>query len=150
MTRAGLRPHCARETLTPPENIESCSSGAEGFLLKSSSPVVIIAAVRAVMAVMAGDAVLSPRSTRQVLDHYSAGADHRAVEEARAALAGLTERERDVVVAVGQGLSNAEVASRLYVSVATVKAHLATVQAKLGVRNRVQVAVRAERAGLLR
>ena len=147
MTRAGLRPHCARETLTPPENIESCSSGAEKFLLKSSSPAEIIAAVRAVMA---GDAVLSPRSTRQVLDHYSAGADHRAVEEARAALAGLTERERDVVVAVGQGLSNAEVASRLYVSVATVKAHLATVQAKLGVRNRVQVAVRAERAGLLR
>ncbi|QDB78537.1 response regulator transcription factor [Georgenia wutianyii] len=127
--------------------LRSLDAGAEGFLLKSSSPTEIIAAVRAVMA---GDAVLSPRSTRQVLDHYRDDGDRRAVEAAQAALAGLTDRERDVVVAVGQGLSNAEVASRLYVSVATVKAHLATIQTKLGVRNRVQVAVRAERAGLLR
>ncbi|HLT85616.1 MAG TPA: response regulator transcription factor [Phototrophicaceae bacterium] len=127
--------------------LRSLEAGAEGFLLKSSSPAEILAAVRAVMA---GDAVLSPRSTRQVLDHYGADEDRRALEEARAGMAALTDRERAVAVAVAEGLSNAEAAERLYVSAATVKAHLATIQTKLGVRNRVQVAVQAERAGLLR
>ena len=127
--------------------LRSLDAGAEGFLLKSSSPAEIIAAVRAVVA---GDAVLSPRSTRQVLDHYGRDENRRAREEAQAALAVLTEREREIAVAVAEGLSNAEVAERLYVSPATVKAHLATIQTKLGVRNRVQVAVHAERAGLLR
>jgi len=127
--------------------LRSLDAGAEGFLLKSSSPAEIIAAVRAVVA---GDAVLSPRSTRQVLDHYGRDENRRAREEAQTALAVLTEREREIAVAVAEGLSNAEVAERLYVSPATVKAHLATIQTKLGVRNRVQVAVHAERAGLLR
>ena len=127
--------------------LRSLDAGAEGFLLKSSSPAEIIAAVRAVVA---GDAVLSPRSTRQVLDHYGRDENRRAREEAQTALAALTEREREIAVAVAEGLSNAEVAERLYVSPATVKAHLATIQTKLGVRNRVQVAVHAERAGLLR
>ncbi|WP_454086255.1 response regulator [Georgenia sp. Marseille-Q6866] len=127
--------------------LRSLEAGAEGFLLKSSSPAEIIGAVKAVVA---GDAVLSPRSTRQVLDHYTRGGDGHARQQAQAAMAALTERERDVAVAVGQGLSNAEVAAQLFVSAATVKAHLATIQTKLGVRNRVQVAVHAERAGLLR
>lgn len=127
--------------------LRSLEAGAEGFLLKSSSPAEIIGAVKAVVA---GDAVLSPRSTRQVLDHLARGGDGRAREEALAAMAVLTERERDVAVAVGHGLSNAEVAERLYVSAGTVKTHLTAIQTKLGVRNRVQVAVHAERAGLLR
>ncbi|WP_413450943.1 response regulator transcription factor [Georgenia phoenicis] len=126
--------------------LRSLEAGAEGFLLKSSSPAEIIGAVKAVVA---GDAVLSPRSTRQVLDHFTKRGDGRARQQAQEAVAALTERERDVAVAVGHGLSNAEVAAQLYVSPATVKAHLATIQTKLGVRNRVQVAVHAERAGLL-
>ncbi len=127
--------------------LRSLEAGAEGFLLKSSSPSEIIGAVKAVVA---GDAVLSPRSTRQLLDHYTRAGDGQARQEAQTAMAALTGRERDVAVAVGHGLSNAEVAAQLFVSVATVKAHLATIQTKLGVRNRVQVAVHAERAGLLR
>src|SRR5690625_49275 len=127
--------------------LRSLDAGAEGFLLKSSSPAEIIAAVRAVVA---GDAVLSPRSTRQVLDHYGRDENRRAREEAQTALAALTEREREIAVAVAEGLSNAEVAERLYVSPPTVKAHLATLQTKLGVRNPVQGAVHAERAGVLR
>lgn len=127
--------------------LRSLDAGAEGFLLKSASPAEIISAVKAVVA---GDAVLSPRSTRQVLDHYTRDGNRRAKQEAEAAVAELTEREQEVAIAVGQGLSNAEAAERLFVSTATVKAHLATIQSKLGVRNRVQVAVHAERAGLLR
>src|SRR5690606_36924810 len=122
-------------------------AGAEGFLLKTASPAEIIGAVRAVRA---GDAILSPRSTRQLLDHYRRSEDRSAREKAAGALAELTERERAVAAAVGHGLSNAEIAARLYGSAATVKAHLAAVQTKLGLRNRVQVADHAERAGLLR
>src|SRR5690606_7803725 len=127
--------------------LRSLDAGAEGFLLKTASPAEIIGAVRAVRA---GDAILSPRSTRQLLDHYRRSEDRSAREKAAGALAELTERERAVAAAVGHGLSNAEIAARLYVSAATVKAHLAAVQTKLGLRNRVQVAVYAERAGLLR
>lgn len=127
--------------------LRSLDAGAEGFLLKSASPAEIISAVKAVVA---GDAVLSPRSTRQVLDHYTRDGNRRAKQEAEAAVAELTEREQEVAIAVGQGLSNAEAAERLFVSTATVKAHLSTIQSKLGVRNRVQVAVHVERAGLLR
>lgn len=127
--------------------LRSLEAGAEGFLLKSASPAEIISAVKAVVA---GDAVLSPRSTRQVLDHYTRDGSQQARQEAEAAMAGLTEREQEVAIAVGQGLSNGEAAERLFVSAATVKAHLAAIQSKLGVRNRVQVAVHAERAGLLR
>lgn len=101
-------------------------------------------------AAVSGDAILSPRSTRQLLDHLGRNADlakRRAAEEASAT---LTERERDVVVAVAEGLTNQEVGQRLYISEATVKQHLSAAQAKMGVRNRVEVAVLAERAGLLR
>ncbi|TDE95068.1 response regulator transcription factor [Occultella glacieicola] len=127
--------------------MRSLAAGAAGFLLKSAPPLDIIRAVRDVMA---GDAVLSPRSTRQVLDHLSrdtAGAERQRAAEA---MATLTAREGDVAIAVGHGLSNAEIARRLFVSEATVKTHLSAAQAKLGARNRVDVAVMAERAGLLR
>ncbi|MFC4555485.1 response regulator transcription factor [Georgenia faecalis] len=127
--------------------LRSLDAGAAGFLLKSAGPDDIIRAVRAVVA---GDAVLSPRSTRQLLDHLTADGSGAERRRAQAAMAALTERERDVAVAVGHGLLNAEVAHRLYVSEATVKSHLSSAQAKLGVRNRVEVAVLAERAGLLR
>lgn len=126
--------------------LRSLDAGAASFLLKSASPAEIIGAIRAVMA---GDAVLSPRSTRQVLDHYARNHDPGGRRVAQEAMAGLTDRERDVVLGVGHGLSNAEIAGRLFVSEATVKTHLGSLQAKLDVRGRVQVAVLAERAGLL-
>ncbi|MEE6280492.1 response regulator transcription factor [Georgenia sunbinii] len=126
--------------------LRSLDAGAASFLLKTASPEEIIGAVRSVMV---GDAVLSPRSTRQVLDHYARTEDSRARQAAEEAMAQLTERERDVAVGVGHGLSNAEIAARLFVSAATVKSHLAAAQTKLDVRGRVQVAVLAERAGLL-
>ena len=127
--------------------LRSLVAGAAGFLLKSAGPTDIVGAVRAVAA---GDAVLSPQSTRRVLDHIaqdSCDAERRRAEELTVL---LSDRERDVTVAVGNGLGNAEIARRLYVSEATVKTHLAAAQAKLGARNRVEVAVLAERAGLLR
>ena len=123
--------------------IESVEAGASGFLLKSASPGEILGAIRAVVA---GDAVLSPRSTRRLLDQWP-GRDDYGRKQAEAAISALTERERAVAVAVAEGL-NAEVGSRLYVAEATVKAHLSSIQTKLGVRNRVLVAVLASRAGL--
>lgn len=127
--------------------VRTLEAGASGFLLKSAAPLEIVGAIRAVVA---GDAVLSPRSTRQLLDHLAGHRDAAQQRNALALVAGLTERERDVVVAAGHGLTNVEIGQRLYISEATVKQHLGAAQAKLGVRNRVGVAVIAERAGLLR
>ena len=127
--------------------LRSLDAGASGFLLKTAAPADIIAAVRSVVA---GDAVLSPRSTRQLLDHLRTEDITGQRRSAETALAVLTDREREVCTAVGLGLSNAEIARRLYIAEATVKAHLSVIQTKLGVRNRVEIAVLAERAGLLR
>ena len=127
--------------------LRSLDAGADGFLLKSASPKEIIGAVRSVAE---GDAVLSPRSTRQLLDHVSQLDGGEEVKKALSDVATLSGRERDVAVAVGRGLSNAEIATQLFVSEATVKTHLSAAQTKLGARNRVDVAVIVERAGLLR
>jgi len=127
--------------------LRSLEAGASGFLLKAADPQDILRAVRSVMD---GDAVLSPRSTKQLLDHLRAEDSGGHRRSARDALGGLTDREREVCVAVGHGLSNAETAGRLFIAEATVKAHLSAIQTKLGVRNRVEIAVLAERAGLLR
>ena len=121
-------------------------AGAAGFLLKTSSPVEIIGAIRSVMA---GDAVLSPRSTRQLLDQLRRDPALEQRRAAEAAFAALTDREREVAAAVGHGLTNAAIGGQLYLAEATVKTHIAAIQAKLGVTNRVMVAVLAERAGLL-
>lgn len=126
--------------------IRSLEAGASGFLLKTAPPPDIMAAVRAVRN---GDAVLSPRSTRQLLDHLRRDATAHSRRAAEQALAALTEREREVCIAVALGLSNSEIAGRLYISEATVKSHLSAIQVKLGLRNRVEVAVLTERAGLL-
>ena len=125
--------------------IRTLDAGASGFLLKTAAPMEIVGAVRAVVQ---GDAVLSPRSTRRLLDHV--GRRDAAARRAAVTLLGrLTARERDVAIATGHGLTNVEIGTRLYMSAATVKQHLGAVQHKLGVRNRVGVAVLAERAGLL-
>ncbi len=113
-------------------------AGAGGFLLKDTPPAEIIAAVRLVAS---GDAMLSPSVTRTLLSHVG---DAETAERRRFAtrrLAALTDREREVAVAVGSGASNAEVAGALFMSEATVKAHVSRLFSKLEVTNRVQIAI---------
>lgn len=123
--------------------------GASGFLLKDVPPQEL---VRAIRAVASGDAVVAPSVTRRLLDAYA----HRlpdlrnGSEPADPTLASLTAREREILVEVAHGLSNAEIASRLYVAEATVKSHLGRVLAKLGLRDRVQAVVYAYQMGLVR
>jgi DNA-binding NarL/FixJ family response regulator len=118
--------------------ISALRAGASGFLVKDTPPADIINAVRVVAS---GDAIISPSVTRTLLSHFG---DGQASERRRAAaqrLATLTGRERDVATAIGAGLSNAEVAASLFMSEATVKAHVSRLFAKLEVTNRVQIAL---------
>jgi DNA-binding NarL/FixJ family response regulator len=123
-------------------------AGASGFLLKDVRPGELVAAIRTVAA---GDAVIAPRVTRRLLEEYAQvlplPSDQRA--QRYPALAALTEREREVLIAVGRGLSNTEIAAALFVSEATVKSHVGRILAKLGLRDRVQVVVLAYEAGLI-
>jgi DNA-binding NarL/FixJ family response regulator len=105
--------------------------GACGFLLKDSGPALLIEAVRAEVS---GDALISPSITVRLLEHLSPPAPGDAGN------GGLSPRELDVVRLVARGLTNAEIAAELFISVGTVKTHLGSVQAKLGARNRVEVA----------
>jgi DNA-binding NarL/FixJ family response regulator len=113
-------------------------AGASGFLVKDTPPTDIINAVRLVAA---GDAIVSPSITRTLLSHFGTT---EASERRRAAalrLAALTDREREVATAVGTGASNADIAASLFMSEATVKAHVSRLLNKLDVGNRVQVAI---------
>jgi DNA-binding NarL/FixJ family response regulator len=121
-------------------------AGASGFLLKDVRPAELVAAIRTVAA---GDAVVSPRVTRRLLEEYARVLPGPQRAERYPRLASLTEREREVLVAVAKGLSNAEIAALLYVSEATVKSHVGRILAKLGLRDRVQVVVLAYEAGLV-
>jgi DNA-binding NarL/FixJ family response regulator len=124
--------------------------GASGFLLKDVPPAALAGAIRAVAA---GDAVITPRITQRLLDeyaHFLPAAGHPESVAAGAALSELTERERQVLVALAEGLSNAEIAARLFVSEATVKSHVGRILAKLGLRDRVQAVVLAFQTGLVR
>ncbi|HZA82991.1 MAG TPA: response regulator transcription factor [Actinomycetes bacterium] len=114
---------------------QALTAGASGFLLKNAPPEQLIGAVRVVAA---GDALLAPSITR--LPAPGAGGS----------LAGLTDREREVLELVARGLSNAEIAARLFVSDATVKSHVAHLLAELGLRDRVQAVVLAYESGLVR
>ena len=122
-------------------------AGASGFLLKDVRPAELVAAIRTVAA---GDAVISPRVTRRLLEEYAQVLPLTAAQRAQRypQLSALTEREREVLVAVAQGLSNAEIAASLFVSEATVKSHVGRILAKLGLRDRVQVVVLAYETGL--
>ena len=129
-------------------------AGASGFLLKDVPPTELVGAIRTVAR---GDAVVSPRVTRRLLEEYSdklpdlsANGGGAAGGDAHPALAQLTDREREVLLAVADGLSNAEIAERLYVSEATVKSHVGRLLAKLGLRDRVQAVVFAFQSGLVR
>ena len=123
-------------------------SGASGFLLKDVRPGDLVAAIRTVAA---GDAVISPRVTRRLLEEYAQVLPLPAGQQAQRypQLDALTEREREVLIAVARGLSNTEIAAALYVSEATVKSHVGRILAKLGLRDRVQVVVLAYEAGLI-
>ncbi|MEU9699749.1 response regulator transcription factor [Streptomyces sp. NPDC047981] len=124
---------------------QALGSGAAGFLLKSGDPRELLAGVRAVAG---GAAFLSPEVTRRVITHLPTGRLSRAAE-ARERLDPLTVREREVVALVGAGLSNAEIAARLHVVEGTVKAHVSAVLSRLGLRNRVQLAILAYEGGLV-
>ena len=124
-------------------------AGASGFLLKDVRPAELVAAIRTVAA---GDAVVSPRVTRRLLEEYAQvlPLPEAQREQAYPQLSALTEREREVLVAVAQGLSNTEIAATLYVSEATVKSHVGRILAKLGLRDRVQAVVFAFQSGLVK
>ncbi|MFE4533468.1 response regulator [Streptomyces scopuliridis] len=118
--------------------LRALRAGAAGFVLKDTPPAEIVTAVRRVAA---GDPVLSPAVTRQLMTHV-AGADTGTRRDTAAGrLDSLAEREREVALAVGRGQSNAEIAAGLYMSVPTVKAHVSRILAKLGLNNRVQIAL---------
>jgi DNA-binding NarL/FixJ family response regulator len=123
-------------------------AGASGFLLKDVRPGELVAAIRTVAA---GDAVISPRVTRRLLEEYAQVLPLSPGQQAQRypQLDALTEREREVLIAVARWLSNTEIATALYVSEATVKSHVGRILAKLGLRDRVQVVVLAYEAGLV-
>ncbi|MFG2497831.1 response regulator [Streptomyces sp. NPDC048441] len=127
--------------------LRALRAGAAGFVLKDTPPAEIVAAVRAVAA---GEPVLSPSVTQQLITQVTeVGPQQGRRERALERLAPLGEREREVAVAVGRGASNADIAAELYLSVATVKAHVSRVLTKLDLNNRVQIALLAHDAGLL-
>ena len=122
--------------------LRALRAGAAGFLLKDTPPARLVEAVRTVAA---GHPMLSPSVTAQLIAAVTrtdpATEVHERARSAQAALATLTERERDVADAVARGLSNADIAAELYMGVPTVKTHVGRLFTKLGVENRVQVAI---------
>ncbi|GAA3396764.1 response regulator transcription factor [Cryptosporangium minutisporangium] len=120
------------------------SAGAAGFLLKSGDPRELLAGVHAAAD---GAAFLSPKVAQRVIAAWNTGRTGRAAA-ARERIAALTDREREVLSLVGAGLSNADIAGRLFLVEGTVKAYVSTILSRLGVRNRVQAALLAHEAGL--
>jgi DNA-binding NarL/FixJ family response regulator len=124
--------------------LSALRAGASGFLLKDTSPADI---VRAIRAVAAGEPILSPTITRRLIEHATVSEGGERRRHAREQLDLLSEREREVAVAIGHGKSNAEISRELYMSIATVKAHVSRLLEKLEFNNRVQIALLAHDAG---
>ncbi|MGO4661160.1 response regulator [Terrabacter sp. 2TAF16] len=131
--------------------VQALRAGAHGFLLKDTEPRRLVEAVRLVSA---GEPILSPSVTATLMAHVATGggavadAGDRRRADAEARLATLTDREREVALAIGRGLSNADISRELYLSVPTVKAHVSRVLDKLGADNRVQIAIVVHDAAL--
>jgi DNA-binding NarL/FixJ family response regulator len=123
---------------------EALQAGASGFLLKDNGPAELLHAIRVVAA---GEALLAPRITRRLIAQFTAvRTSHQASQER---LAGLTQREREVLALVGRGLSNHEIAEQLVISKATARTHVSRVIGKLGARDRAQLVVVAYQTGLV-
>ena len=128
------------------ENVlRALEHGGAGFLLKDTAPAELIRAVRAAAA---GDAYLSPAATRHVVERLATGREATRSEQARVRVAALSEKEREVLAVLGEGLSNADAGRRLHMSEATVKTYVSRILAKLDCDNRVQAALLARDAGL--
>jgi DNA-binding NarL/FixJ family response regulator len=125
--------------------LRALAAGADGFLLKDTPPPEILEAIRRVAD---GDPMLSPSVTRSLIKQV-APPDSSRTAQALQKLTHLTEREREVALAVGRGLSNSDIAGELFLSVPTVKAHVSRLFEKLGVTNRVQIAIVVHDAGLV-
>ncbi len=121
--------------------------GASGFLLKDARPAELADAIRAVAS---GDAVVAPSVTRRLLDAFAGQLPDLREDSGLPGVGQLTQREREVLVQVAEGLSNREIAAVLFVSEATVKSHLGRILSKLGLRDRTQAVVFAYQAGLVR
>ncbi|MBC9723903.1 response regulator transcription factor [Streptomyces sp. TRM68367] len=125
-------------------------AGASGFLLKDALPDELLAGIRAVAC---GDAVIAPRLTRRLLDAYAhqlPGPAHNRTADDDPRVRSLTEREREILVAIGRGWTNGEIAERLVLSESTVKTHVGRVLAKIGARDRIQAVILAYDLGLTR
>ncbi|GIF47265.1 LuxR family two component transcriptional regulator [Asanoa ferruginea] len=123
-------------------------AGASGFLLKDAYPDELFAGIRAVAA---GDAIIAPALTRRLLDAFGqhlGGSSTGSATDQR--LAALTDREREILVAIGRGWTNGEIAERLVLSESTVKTHVGRVLAKIGARDRIQAVIFAYDLGLTR
>jgi len=125
---------------------EALKAGASGFVLKDVEPADLLAAIRVVAS---GEAMLSPAVTRRLIDAFAGGGIVAPVTGDER-LAGLTPREREVLVSIARGLSNAEIGAALGITTGTVKAHVNALLAKLGVRDRVQATIVAYDLGLAR
>jgi DNA-binding NarL/FixJ family response regulator len=126
---------------------EALRTGASGFLVKDTEPVELLRGIRAVAA---GDALLSPSVTRRVIGEFAGGVARGRQSAPPAQLDLLTDREREVLLLVAEGLSNDEIAGRLVISPATAKTHVSRTMIKLGARDRAQLVVYAYEAGLIR
>jgi DNA-binding NarL/FixJ family response regulator len=146
ITSAGLAEVLILTTFDIDEYVfDALRAGAAGFLLKSVEPADLVQAVRHVAA---GDGVIAPEVTRRLLTAFVAAEPGPAPAPAHPALGSLTGREREILAALGRGLSNADLAAAFAISEATAKTHVSRVLAKLGCTSRVQAAILAKEAGL--
>ncbi|WP_051161919.1 response regulator [Nocardia brevicatena] len=126
------------------ENVfEALQAGASGFLLEDAGPAELLHAIRVIAA---GDALLAPRITRRLISQFTT--QRRAAKSAEDRLAVLTDREREVLALVGQGMSNEEIGAALFLSPATARTHVSRAMVKLGARDRAQLVVIAYQTGL--